>query len=455
MRRLIFLVLLVFLLSIAYVRWHGGLAWLSLHRKPTYTPANNAVVNLKDVQLLAEIDAEYETLLQKVVPSVVSIATERRARQVHFGPYIISDGQSRNVLGSGVIVSKEGHIVTNYHVIANMDEIRVQLRDGRVLPAKVIGSDEPVDIAVLQVDAPNLIPLPLGNSDDVQVGQTVFAVGNPFGLQETVTHGIVSATERALPDSGVGFLQSDAAVNPGNSGGPLLNLRGEIVGINSSIFSQTGNSAGVSFAIPSNIVQRSLKSIIETGHPLRGYLGLSTEPLNPAQAQKVGVHSGLRVTGVDHGSPAEKAGIRAGDVIRGVNNREVGTAKLDDMIAAVPIGSKVHLNIVHGDQLGSTTTEVAEMPNNVLAGVEVGAVQNGDGVVVTQVKPDTHAAQQLRIGDIIEYFNNRPVQSPEDFQSAAAALGPGRPAVLLVVRGRQQGLVFIRPEAVNRDPETK
>jgi serine protease Do len=400
---------------------------------------------MNDVKLLAEIDAEYETLLQKIVPSVVSIATERRARQIHFGPYIFSDGQNRTVLGSGVIVSKEGHIVTNYHVIANMDEIRVQLRDGRVLPAKLIGSDESVDIAVLQVDAPNLAPLPLGDSDDVRVGQTVFAVGNPFGLQETVTHGIVSATERALPDSGVGFIQSDAAVNPGNSGGPLLNLRGEIVGINSSIFSQTGNSAGVSFAIPSNIVQRSLKSIIETGHPLRGYLGLGTEALSPAQAQKLGVHGGLRVTGVDHGSPAEKAGIRAGDVIRGVNGREVGSASLADLIAAVPIGSKVHLNIVHGDQLGNATTEVAEMPNNVLAGVEVSAGPNGDGVVITQVKPDTHAAQQLRVGDIVEYFNNRPVQSPEEFQAAAAALGPGRPAALLIVRGHQQGLAFISP----------
>jgi serine protease Do len=448
MRRFIFLALLVFLMCFAYVRWRGGLHWLRHRSLEKYTLASGPTVSLNDVPTLAAIDAEYEKLLQRVVPSVVSIATERHGKQQHFGPFILK-GQNQNVLGSGVIVSKEGHIVTNYHVIANMDEIHVQLRDGRVLPAKVIGADEPVDIAVLRVDAPNLAPLPLGNSDDVRVGQTVFAVGNPFGLQETVTHGIVSATERAMPDSGVGFLQSDAAVNPGNSGGPLLNLRGEIIGINSSIYSQTGNSAGVSFAIPSNVVKRSLESILETGQPIRGYLGLSTEPLTPSQANSISqatninVRSGLRVTAVDHGSPAEKSGIKPGDVVRGVNGREVGNASLADLIAAVPIGSKVILNILHADQLGNALN--AEMPTNVLAGVKVGAAANGEGVVITELDPDSRAAQQLRVGDVIQYVNNRPVENPNDFQKAVATVGPGGVAALFVVRGLGRGTVWITP----------
>jgi serine protease Do len=376
MRRFIFTVLLVGLLCLAILRSQRGGGLFHRAGPEKFTAAAGPVLDLKDVQVLAAMDAEQTRLVQSVVPSVVSIATARKVRVPLVDPFDFLFGRRRvterteNALGSGVIVSQEGHILTNHHVIANMQEIRVQLTDGRILPAQLIGTDEAVDIAVLQVNAANLTPLPFGDSDQVRVGQMVFAVGNPFGLQETVTRGIVSAKGRALRDSGVEFLQTDAAVNPGNSGGPLLDVHGQVIGINSAIFSQTGGWAGISFAIPSNVARTTMQAILKNGRPVRGYLGLNMMSLNPPLAQQFRVPDtqGALIADVVPGSPAENAGLKPGDVVRKFNGKEVANATaLRDLIAGASIGTKVELEILRYGQQGKTTLEITQMPAGVSA----------------------------------------------------------------------------------------
>src|SRR5688572_3257418 len=322
-----------------------------------FTPAEAPKLNLEDVKVLAAIDHEYTKLINEVVPSVVSITSSRTF--VQRAPLTIEDlirGRQRaqlaksTSLGSGVIVSKEGHILTNHHVIADMTEIRVQLTDGRNAAARLIGTDPSTDIAVLKVDENNLTPLPLGNSDDILVGQQVFAVGNPYGLEESVSRGIVSAKgRRTASDSEVEFIQHDSAVNQGNSGGPLLNIRGEIVGINSQIYStsKAGAWQGISFAIPSNTARRVMDSIIKRGRSSRPYLGIYRwQNLNPVLARNFGVPdtSGALIADILLGSPAAQAGLQPGDVVRTFDGRRIENAQaLKSAFANTEVGREVEI----------------------------------------------------------------------------------------------------------------
>lgn len=322
---------------------------------------------------LVALEEEYTRLVEAVVPSVVSITTQKRIRQrvpmvgdafdLFFGPRSRVVEQTETGLGSGVIVSAEGHILTNDHVVAGMEEIRVQLTDGRIEPADLIGTDPQTDIAVLKIRGP-VTALPLGDSDKVRVGQPVFAVGNPFGLQETVTQGIVSAKGRAVQDSGVEFLQTDAAVNQGNSGGPLLNVRGEIIGINSAIYSKSGTWLGISFAIPANVAKQSMESILRTGKILRPTLGIATMALNPVLARQFGLSApvGALVTQVKAGSPAEKAGIQPGDIIVGVNGQILeNPAGLQRALAGKVVGTRVQLSVIRDGREYTVQAEVAAL----------------------------------------------------------------------------------------------
>ncbi|MDP9290910.1 MAG: trypsin-like peptidase domain-containing protein, partial [Verrucomicrobiota bacterium] len=287
MKRFFIFVVLIALLIVGITRWRA--THPLVHRPEKYTPVQSAKIDPKDVKVLAAMDEEYTKVVDAVVPSVVSITTSRKVR-VPNNPYLVDPFEEffglrrrgpraaprdgvQNSLGSGVIVSKEGHVITNYHVIANMDDVKVQLNDGRIESAQLIGSDEETDIAVLKVNARDLVPLSFGDSDQVKVGQLVFAVGNPFGLQETVTQGIISAKgRRATEDSSNEFFQTDTAINPGNSGGPLVNLRGEIIGINAAIYSSSTSQAswqGVGFAIPANTARRALESVLQHGRVQR------------------------------------------------------------------------------------------------------------------------------------------------------------------------------------------
>lgn len=383
MRRSFFLFLITALIIFGVYRY-----WKLTHARPgfrtvseSYTPADAPKVDLKDVQVLAALDAEYTRLVDAVVPSVVSIDTSGTVlvqRPQMMNPFDLFypnrrprtaiEQQQRTSLGSGVIVSREGHILTNHHVVAGMDKIVVKLTDGRREPAQLIGSDEQTDIAVLKINAGDLEPLSFGDSDGVRVGQMVFAIGNPFGLQETVTQGIVSAKgRRAMRDSGVEFIQTDVAVNQGNSGGPLVNLRGEIVGINSAIYSNSneGGWLGISFAIPANTARRTFESLLKTGRVVRGYLGVMMSSLTRESARALGMRdtAGVLITDIGAGSPAEAAGLRPGDVVRTFNGKPVADPlALLSRLAETEIGAEVQLGIVRGGQQFTLPAKIAEAP---------------------------------------------------------------------------------------------
>jgi serine protease Do len=443
------------------------------------------------------LDSEYARLVEAVVPSVVSITSsttvrsQQRGRMLSPLDYFMPDRRLRpprqreeSSLGSGVIVSREGHILTNNHVIENKERITVQLTDGREEPAQLIGSDEETDIAVLKINARNIEPLPFGDSDGVRVGQMVFAIGNPFGLQETVTQGIVSAKgRRAGGDSRVEFLQTDAAVNQGNSGGPLLNLRGEIVGINSAIYSNTeeGSWLGISFAIPSNTARRTLESLLKNGRVVRGYLGVHMESLTPITAREFGVpdQAGALVRDVAPGSPADKAGLKANDIIRTFNGQKVADIlALRSRVAEADLNAKVELGVMRAGQLLTLHAAIEEAPADLglsrlqqspnprvprgprgnatsshpLAAVQVGEIpgslrdalpENVEGVAVYQVQPGSVAGDKLQVGDVIEEVNRRPVTTPEAFEQAVRALGPEDRALLHICRGRSRTFLVV------------
>ncbi len=338
-----------------------------------FTPLAAPKLSLDDVKVLMAIDAEYTRLVQSVVPSVVSITSSRTVTQL--APLTIQDvlaGRPRaqsaksTSLGSGVIVSKEGHILTNHHVVAGMTEIRVQLTDGRNLSAALIGSDPATDIAVLQIEAKNVEPLSLGESDDLRVGQQIFAVGNPYGLEESVTRGIISAKGRqTTSDSAIEHIQHDAAVNQGNSGGPLLNVRGEVIGINSAIFSRTGGWQGISFAIPSNTARRILAGIIKRGRMVRSYLGVVMQEITPELARNFGLADmeGAIITEITPDSPALRCGLQPGDVVRTVNGKRVkGVQQLRQMIASTEVGQELDLGFIRRGGAMTVKAKVAEMP---------------------------------------------------------------------------------------------
>jgi serine protease Do len=372
-RRLLLLLVIGILAGYAWWRYdHRD----TRHVREKFTPITAPKLSLDDVKVLTAIDAEYTRLVQSVVPGVVSITSSRTVTQL--APLTIEDllmGRQRSQrakstsLGSGVIVSKEGHILTNHHVIAGMTEIRVQLTDGRNFPAAFIGSDPATDIAVLRIDAVKIEPLPLGESDDLRVGQQIFAVGNPYGLEESVTRGIISAKGRqTASDSSIEYIQHDAAVNEGNSGGPLLNVRGEIVGINSAIFSRTGAWQGISFAIPVNSARRVLEAIIKRGRMVRSYLGVVMQEITPALALNFGLADmeGAIITEVSPETPAARSGLRPGDVVRTVNGRRIkGVQQLRQIIAGTDVGQELELGFIRDGSAATTKAKVAEMPPDV------------------------------------------------------------------------------------------
>ena len=488
MRRLVFIIIVAALVLFGlhrYTQKHTG----GRRTSERYTPASGPKIDLENVRVLAALDAEYTKLIDAIVPSVVSV-TSRGLSRPNFPfemPPLFRRGfgapRVKTSLGSGVIVSREGHILTNHHVIAGMQRIQVQLTDGRLESADLIGSDEATDIAVLKVNTRNVEPLPLGDSDRVRVGQLVFAIGNPFGLQETVTQGIISAKgRRTMMDSDVEFLQTDAAVNQGNSGGPLLNLQGEIIGINTAIYSETGGWLGISFAIPSNTARRALESVIKTGRVVRAYLGVIMAELTPEIARELGAPdtSGALVRHVMGGSPAEKAEIQSGDIIRKFNGRKIEDMRaLRSRVADVDVGAKVEILLLRNGREQTVSAEIAEAPSealmqpppapqpadpgatpdrkarsNVLSSIQVGEIpsarrdrqtQDAEGVVVLQVQPNSAAADKLLPGDIIEEINQRRIETVQDFEEIAQTLSPEDKALLYIVRGRTRAFVVLSP----------
>jgi serine protease Do len=490
MKRFLVFVVLVILAVFAISKWNQQ---RTVPEK--FTPASQALVDIKDLPLLTAMDQEYTRIVEAVVPSVVSINTAKRVRvpqvvdpfDFFFGPRNRRSeprSQVQTSLGSGVIVSSEGHILTNNHVVANVDEIKVQLNDGREFAAKLIGRSESPDIAVLKIQATGIRPLPLGDSDKVKVGQLVLAIGNPFGLQETVTHGMISATGRQVSDERDEFFQTDTAINPGNSGGPLINLRGEIIAINTAIgnYSGSGTWQGVGFAIPANVARRAMDSIIQTGRVSRGYLGVVIQDLTPELAEEFGIPSGTGgalVSNTTPGSPAEKAGIKGGDVIVEISGKPVNSIRdLLRVVGSIPVGTEVKVKVIRQKQPQTLTATILEQPDDFfshggsapqpqpspqddlqkdhpLAGIVVGAIpdalrpslpENIRGVMVLEIDPSAPAARVLRPRDVIEQVRQQPVETPADFQRLAREVQTGERVMLSISRGKSRSFLVLTPQ---------
>src|SRR5213594_880989 len=356
---------------------HGGLKLPSGRTPEKYTLASEPSVDSKQVASLEALNRERRALVKSVIPSVVAVKTSKKIgirRQYELDPFDFffrnprpfrnprEEALVQNSLGSGVIVTNEGHIITNNHVVDQVDEIEVQLSDGRTKKARLVGADSQVDLAVLKIDDPGVKPLKLADSDTVQAGDFVLAIGNPFGFEETVTDGIISSKMRPNRTDAFGdLLQTNAAINPGNSGGPLINLRGEVIGINTAIISRSGGSQGIGFAIPSNTVRTALESLLKKGRIIRGYLGIQMRV--PQSGQPAPANEGVVVDEIVPGSPAEDARLQQGDVIRKFDGREVRSfADLRNLISQADLNKKVELEIVRAGKPMTVATQIKEQP---------------------------------------------------------------------------------------------
>jgi len=447
---------------------------------PSVAPA----VGTARIPGLAGLNEELSRVAEAVIPSVVSISALKGPvfdlRQEFIRQYF---GLGRRPppmaeTGSGVIVSEEGHIVTNLHVIAGASEVAVTLSDGQRLPGRLLGADQASDIAVLKVDAPGLRPLAFGDSEKVRVGQLVFAIGAPYGLQESVTMGIISARDRVI-SSDSEFFQTDAPINPGNSGGPLVNIHGEVVAINNSIKTESGGNQGVAFSIPSNTVKRVLEQILEHGRVLRPYLGVVMLSHNARLAQQLGLphDRGALVDAVFAGSPAEAAGLRRGDFILKFDGRDVRSYRdLRKRVSESDVGGEVTLEVWRDGKTVQVPVTIVDQEQPVLseapapalpapsavpgagplAGVVVRAISpqiaaryqlpaGAGGVMVQSIVANSRAAGVLQPGDVIEQVNDDLVSNPNEFAAAAASIAPGESAVLQLLRGRVRVFEVIRP----------
>jgi len=369
-------------------------------------------------------------------------------------------GRSRQVssAGSGVIVDADnGYILTNHHVVENADEIQISLFDGELLDAEIIGSDAATDIAVLQVEGDNLIDMPIGDSDNLRVGDFVIAIGNPFGLGHTVTSGIVSALGRTGIGNGYeDFIQTDASINPGNSGGALVNMNGELVGINSAIISRTGGNVGIGFAVPTEIAGSIMSQILDFGEVRRGLLGVSIQAIDRAAAEALdaSVDSGALITEVVPESAAEKAGLQVEDIIVEVDDKKIKNAReLSNAIGLMSAGDEVSIAYIRDGERRVARAELGQRVAATGSGADIHPGLAGaqfasntttqlNGVETTSVEPGSPAAQRgLRAGDVIVAVNRQPVRSIADLIATASE----NPILFLsIIRGDRPLMLQIR-----------
>ncbi|MBZ5563299.1 MAG: DegQ family serine endoprotease [Acidobacteriia bacterium] len=474
----------------------AGVLYFGQHTYGQFALAEGAGLDGPDIDNLVRADQAYERIAKSVTPSIVAIQSTQviKVQQSPFfsDPFFrqffgdmfpqVPREQRERALGSGVIVSPDGYILTNNHVVAHATTIEVTMSDHRVLKGKVVGADPMTDVAVIKVDGKDLPTVPFGDSNNLHVGDTVMAFGNPFGLYFTVTRGTVSALGRA---GGAGqieqiqnFIQTDAAINPGNSGGALVNVRGQVIGINTAILSGgsgpggEGGFIGIGFAIPVNMAKHVMEDLIKTGKVTRGWLGVEIGGLNDALAKQFNVPdtSGALVQNVTPDGPAEKAGLKAGDVIRKINGQFVENQdQLTAQITNLNPGSTVTLDILRDGKPMTIKATLGERPSNLGLRAGVGAapsqgtlrgitVQNltpairqqlglpsqVHGVVISDIDPNCPAAQQgLGQGDVIESINRQPVNSVADFNRLAGE-AKGNDTLLRVNHQGQSVFVVIQ-----------
>ncbi len=431
-------------------------------------------------------------IAERVGPAVVNIDTVRMVKQG--SPFFSQDpifrqffgeqfkDYSRTIpqkgTGSGFIISQEGYILTNEHVVHKADKIKVTLSDGREFTGKLIGSDLDSDIAIVKIDSDDLPIVTLGDSDKLRVGEIVVAIGNPYGLQQTVTMGVVSAEGRSIPVEGHtyrNFIQTDAAINPGNSGGPLLNTKGEVVGINTAIIPY---AQGIGFAIPINIPKKNIDELIKLGKVRRSWLGVYIQEVTPEIAEQFNLPEdakGVLVGDVVKDSPAEKSGIKRGDIITKVNNEEVDSpGELQDKIRSIEIGEKANIEVVRDGKEISFVVRIDEMPTvdeegSELSKEKVFSVQTGlkievvtpeiakevelpwaKGLVITEVIPGSSADDMgLQPGDIILEASRVEVSTVDEWEKVISKLEPGDTLLLLVFRSGRTYYIPIKVEKID------
>jgi serine protease Do/serine protease DegQ len=414
-------------------------------------------------------------MLAQVTPAVVNISVLTRsadsnplARDPFFRRWLNLPEQrerQERAAGSGVILdAARGLVITNHHVIKDAEEVAVVLKDRRLFKAQLVGSDPGTDVAVLRIPAEGLSAIRVADSDAVSVGDFVVAIGNPFGIGQTVTSGIVSAVGRGgLTMEGYEeFIQTDASINPGNSGGALVNLRGEMVGINTAIIGPTGGNVGIGFAIPANMVRAVVDQILRFGEVRRGRMGVTTQDLTPELAKKLGVAAteGAVVAAVEKGSAADQAGLQPQDVVIAVNGRPIrASSELRNRIGLVPVGEEVEMTVLRGGSRLRVRARIAELFQAIsvsgqsvpqLAGLKVADVQPGmptygrlEGVVVTSSDRESAAFKNgLRVGDVIYGVNQWPVRSLKQFTEVLRTAEP--PLRLALLRGEYRITLFVR-----------
>ncbi|MGO1888445.1 MAG: DegQ family serine endoprotease, partial [Halomonas sp.] len=441
---------------------------------------------------------DFTELVEDAAPGVVNISTSRTVQRSgapgfggqeipeifrHFFGESFGDSfpappgggqgrsEERQSLGSGFVISDDGYVMTNAHVVQDADEILVRLNDRRELSAEVIGSDPQTDVALLKIDANDLPALTLGDSDDLKVGEWVAAIGSPFGFDHSVTAGIVSAINRTLPrDAYVPFIQTDVAINPGNSGGPLFNLEGEVVGINSQIFTRSGGFMGVSFAIPINVAMEVADQLREDGRVNRGWLGVMIQPVSQDLAESFGMQNaiGALIADLDPEGPAAQGGLQVGDVILEVNGEEVErSSSLPRLIGKGEPGSEVELTVMRDGEGMSESVELGSWPdaeqpseqasnnNQVRLGVMVAEIDDAmreqlnipGGVEVRQVEADSAAASAgILPGDVLVSIDHRSVSSSQKLVEIVEALPTDRAIPLRLFREGRSLFVALRLE---------
>jgi serine protease Do len=433
----------------------------------------------------------FSAVAEYVTPSVVTVETEKVVRVSNYDPFQgffgddffnrffggprVGPQQEQQVrgLGSGVIVSSDGYILTNNHVIDDVDKVTITLSNGKSYEGKLIGRDARTDLAVVKIDEQKLPAIKMANSDDIRVGQWAIAIGSPFSkaLSQTVTAGIISGLGRSAGlDTDVDFLQTDAAINPGNSGGALVNLKGELLGINTAIVTRSGGYQGIGFAIPSNTAKNILDQITKTGKVSRGYLGVVIQDVSDdvARALKLASSKGALISQIVDGSPADKAKLKAGDVIIKVNGKEIeNTSSLRKNIGRNAPGTKITLTILRDGSEREITLTLDEAPSEPIEqkeeqpsrqgserlGVEVakltadlankyGLSPGEKGVIILQISQNGAAYQGgLRAGDLIKRIGNREITSIQDYNDALAAVGKGETALFYI--NRRGTLLFV------------